>query len=401
MVGTRRYPTTSSLLSIPLCSPCLSEDGGVGTQWMMEAAGGCIRDLCDGVLADILARLPSASVLRCRVVCKSWRRVTTHRSFLAAHAARRPREMILRPQFYPKAVSTRQRLLSFHPCCDGFVFERYSLDGLLVRMQHSGLFAICNPTTRQWTNLPALTPEPCCSAGSGCGFYLHRSSGEYRLLCDGIERNEAAGSNPELRRYYYIIAASTARPRRLARAPSNPSLLYEAPVAYRGVLHWLYYQPEARRTGKMLAFDTEAETFRHMSQPIDRDTKRNLFELDGCLGVAAVKSLTSLDIWVLEDYKMERWELRHRIDNLPMPRLYYEREVSVSRVISVGSDAILIGSPGCYVARMYDLKEKKVIYRDFELGEATPTFLVFTESLVRHELFDSCPRSPDLEPIDF
>nr|CAB3461047.1 unnamed protein product [Digitaria exilis] len=294
----------------------------------MEAAGGCIRDLCDGVLADILARLPSASVLRCRVVCKSWRRVTTHRSFLAAHAARRPREMILRPQFYPKAV-------------------------------HSGLFAICNPTTRQWTNLPALTPEPCCSAGSGCGFYLHRSSGEYRLLCDGIERNEAAGSNPELRRYYYIIAASTARPRRLARAPSNPSLLYEAPVAYRGVLHWLYYQPEARRTGKMLAFDTEAETFRHMSQPIDRDTKRNLFELDGCLGVAAVKSLTSLDIWVLEDYKMERWELRHRIDNLPMPRLYYEREVSVSRVISVGSDAILIGSPGCYVARMYDLKEKK------------------------------------------
>lgn len=63
---------------------------------------------------------------------------------------------------------------------------------------------------------------------------------------------------------------------------------------------------------------------------------RNLFELDGCLSVAAIKSLTSLDILVLEDYKMERWELRHRID-LPMPRLHYEHEVGVDKVIFMGA----------------------------------------------------------------
>lgn len=31
----------------------------------------------------------------------------------------------------------------------------YSLDGLLVLNQRRGLFIVCNPIIRQWTNLPA------------------------------------------------------------------------------------------------------------------------------------------------------------------------------------------------------------------------------------------------------
>jgi hypothetical protein len=47
------------------------------------------------------------SVLRCRAVCKSWRCIATDRSFLAAHAAGRPREMIIKTKYgYARAAPT-------------------------------------------------------------------------------------------------------------------------------------------------------------------------------------------------------------------------------------------------------------------------------------------------------
>jgi hypothetical protein len=70
---------------------------------------------------EILVRLPSESVLRCRAVCKRWRRITADRSFLAAHSARRQREMIvitpsptvstipLSSFLYPAAAVARRR----------------------------------------------------------------------------------------------------------------------------------------------------------------------------------------------------------------------------------------------------------------------------------------------------
>ena len=48
--------------------------------------GGGIHALCEDALAEILVRLPSESVLRCRAVCRSWRCVAADPSFLAAHA---------------------------------------------------------------------------------------------------------------------------------------------------------------------------------------------------------------------------------------------------------------------------------------------------------------------------
>jgi len=62
--------------------------------------------LCDDAVMDILVRLPSESVLRCRAVCKRWRRITTDHLFLAAHSARRQREMININTSPPTVMST-------------------------------------------------------------------------------------------------------------------------------------------------------------------------------------------------------------------------------------------------------------------------------------------------------
>ncbi|RLN29026.1 hypothetical protein C2845_PM05G27650 [Panicum miliaceum] len=221
--------------------------------------------LCDDALAEILVRLPSKSVLRCRAVCRSWRRITTGRSFLADHAARRPPEMItltspprtrtwevnavpLDPR--PTERPARSRLFYRRQFAgDGtwtphFFNVLYSLDGLVVPHQPPGIYIVCNPITRQWTNLPVLAPEPCFNTFA-CGFYLHASSGEYRLLCHGVEEEEeeariTGGSIWNRKRHYYGLSPGGTLPRRLGRAPlpTDPyrSTKYEVPVSHRGTL---------------------------------------------------------------------------------------------------------------------------------------------------------------------
>jgi hypothetical protein len=226
---------------------------------MLTAGGSAgIHALCDDVLVGILVRLPSKSVLRCRAVCRSWRRITTDRSFLADHAARRPLGMITltSPSVRAPAVHSmslsggdgppqshllyRQQLARDGTPMGDLFNVLYSLDGLLVLCQCRGLFIVCNPTTRQWTNLPAIAPEPCFTA-IACGFYLHGSSGEYRLLCHGMGKEESRGTG-SIRNgnsHYYVLNAGGTLPRRLGRAPqpthsSGAAKYADVPVARQG-----------------------------------------------------------------------------------------------------------------------------------------------------------------------
>nr|XP_034605914.1 F-box protein At5g49610-like isoform X1 [Setaria viridis] len=376
-----------------------------------------IHALCDDALMEILVLLPNKSVLCCRAVCRRWRRITNDGSFLAGLSARRPLKMIILSQSGAGAVSavslsvddptspaesrrshlfdrrqlyedgrTRRNNRCFDVVC--------SLDGLLVLSQRPGLFVVCNPATRQWTNLPALRQEPRRLHAIACGFYSHGSSGEYRLLCHVEYRRK---------RYYYILAAGGALPRRLGRAPRPPSWEYDAPVARRGILHWLASHPEAATAAgknKMLAFDTASETFQLMPRPPERagDTARALLELDGELSVAVMQGLTSLAVWDLRHYDAEVWTLRCLVVvEVPLSRL------STCRLHSVGGGAILIANRySCKfnAARLYDLKEKRML-GEISLSHEDPTFLMFRESLVSHAFFHSPPRSSEVAYIKF
>ncbi|XP_066361552.1 putative F-box/kelch-repeat protein At3g17570 [Miscanthus floridulus] len=129
----------------------------------METSGGGGGCLCDDAVTEILVRLPSESVLRCRAVCKRWRRITTDRSFLAAHSARRQREMVVTtPSLTVSAIPLSLNAADATVRRGGFLcdptqrFENgtaswssllYSLDGLLVFQQRPGLYIVCNPVT--------------------------------------------------------------------------------------------------------------------------------------------------------------------------------------------------------------------------------------------------------------
>ncbi|KAF8726845.1 hypothetical protein HU200_019325 [Digitaria exilis] len=365
----------------------------------METSGS-IHALDEYALSEILVRLPSKSVLRCRAVCKQWRRITTDRAFLAAHAAHRPRQMLV----VTASLTVSAVPLSLDPrpaddmgrrgyLCDPTARDKdgkvdsmgiplASLDGLLVLRQGPDLFVVCNPMTRQWRKLPALSPRPCFQVFA-CGFYLHSPSGEYRLLCHG----DTGG--------YYVLSAGAAVPRRLAHAPADRPLECH-PAACRGILHWSSFQPEATRAGKMLAFDTVTEKFWLMARPPCNMLPMALLELDGALCAVAMQGVTLLSVWVLQDYESERWTLRNQVVVQPPKSL---NDQWVSMAISGGGDAILIGHPRCsHLVRLCDLKEKKV-RKQMDLV-SVPTFLVFSESLVSHGFFDSRICS-ELGPIKF
>lgn len=392
--------------------------------------------LCEDALLEILVRLPSKSVLRCRAVCKSWRRITTARSFLAAHAARRPRQMLV----ITESCTVRAVPLSLYPAlapapdddnddmgrrgylCDPITRGKggrvtmslglvASLDGMLLLQQSPGHYVLCNPTTRQWSKMPALDPR-LCSTVYPCGFYFHCSSGEYRLLCHYVKVSASKNtSSPDLSSweeycndYYYIISTSGDLPRRLARAPAykRPNQKgYEYPMACREILHWCSFRPEATSTGKILAFHTVTETFRLVARPSCNNAAVALLELEGALCAMTFEDASLLNIWVLQDYESDRWMLRNQVQVVvPSQRnLRYDDELLVGRAIYDGRNTILIGHP--YSSRLvwlYDLKEKKVRPQFDTISY--PKFLVFSESLVLHAFFKP-PWCFELGPVKF
>ncbi|KAI4992503.1 hypothetical protein ZWY2020_051920 [Hordeum vulgare] len=94
--------------------------------------------------------------------------------------------MVVRVRKHPCAAvqamslePSRQEQQTFRALCDydlGGDFDNvvYSLDGLLVlRQWRHELLVVCNPATRQWTNLPEMGSY--CAVFE-CGFYLHASN---------------------------------------------------------------------------------------------------------------------------------------------------------------------------------------------------------------------------------
>uniref|UniRef100_A0A0D9W379 F-box domain-containing protein n=1 Tax=Leersia perrieri TaxID=77586 RepID=A0A0D9W379_9ORYZ len=148
----------------------------------------------EDLLWEILVRLPAKDLLRCRAVCRGWRRLATADDFLLAHHRLRPSLPFVsfhagnHGEVADASVETfdlrrrrtpaeRQPVLAFNDYSSrkGFTIHA-SCDGLILLSLANHRFYICNPATRQWAVLPGLT------GGIVAALYLHRPSGEYRIL---------------------------------------------------------------------------------------------------------------------------------------------------------------------------------------------------------------------------
>jgi hypothetical protein len=143
--------------------------------------------LPEELVTEILLRLPGESVIRARDASKAWRRIATDPAFLADHARNLPLEILEYEEvrastwFYPYGLiydvtvvatpvsaaaadrpSDRRRLMrcGHHPHNSDRMYGhcdlKASCDGVLLFKVGNDACLICNPATRQWTELPRL-----------------------------------------------------------------------------------------------------------------------------------------------------------------------------------------------------------------------------------------------------
>ncbi|TVU01930.1 hypothetical protein EJB05_52577, partial [Eragrostis curvula] len=357
--------------------------------------------LNDDVVTEILLRLPSLSVLRFHAVCRAWRALTSTPAFVAAHARRRPLDLIsqhhmsagslldtipldtldeekrrcLDPGHPPEAsaytciegMRRKHRLIA---CCDGLLLYECSQ----FAFPH---YLVCNPVTRQWTAVPAPSSNKLTLP---CGFYLHEPTGEHRIL---FLTNDEESGGMGFSASHFVRSLEAAETRRLG--PASEAVHVMAPLFmaegwyYRRTFHWLSH-PEAKEDAGniILAFDTVSETFRRMRRPTAARTWGHLFlmEMDGMLAMTAA-SRGVLDLWVLEDYsKDDTWRYLLRID-LPPTMMTADCAINVE-------PAILLIDYGNRSLGLYHLTEKRVL-KEIQL-RAGARYL-FRDSLQRHAFF--------------
>uniref|UniRef100_A0ACD5YBG5 Uncharacterized protein n=1 Tax=Avena sativa TaxID=4498 RepID=A0ACD5YBG5_AVESA len=385
--------------------------------------------LDEGLVADILARLPAKSVLRLRAVCKDWLRITLCPLFVAAHARRSPLEIFLyttkttvasvdlteidavdfstddRPAprrhlaRYPAKAELPPRYGPRQYCsllasCDGLLLLR---NGNLADGDAREQYLVCNPVTRQWTDLPRLRLSRNVEVRQrGSGFYFHEPSGEYRLLC---HITFTVGQRAPC---YCILSTGADGPRRLSvqatpidnRIASN--LLF-GNLMSPAVLHWLKHM-EGGAADQMVAFDTVAETFWQMPPPpVTCREHSNLFVADGSLMASELGHLF-VDLWVLDGYVCATatgeeitWERRHRVELTWHVQMSWQDD---RLLLAAGGDRgdVVLGTHHGVVA--YNLRSGAVrqVDRASRGDTISPSRRVFRGSLVRHGFFDARPH---------
>ncbi|RLN34112.1 F-box protein [Panicum miliaceum] len=323
-------------------------------------------------ISDILLRLPAKYVLRAGAVCKAWRSVTTEPSFLAAHARLQPAQVVLYTYMdvgcYQMALDVvpvspaddeaARRCLLHYPRIRSLLLLA-SCNGVLLFRKSEGCILLCNPTTRQWAQLPQLSREPRSLHGA---------------------------------RSWFILATGAAEPRQvnmLAETSLTNSLATAPPLALNGRLHW---PPSQTTATEMLVFDTLSEMFHQMAGPPTATAgMAKLFDMEGLLAAADFGNEKHVGLWFLEDYNAGRWERRHRVAAAWQPTIYREPPRKASGLVRVAAAAdgegnIVLGSHIWF--EVYNVRTRTA--RTVNL--TAPNMLmvsrhVFSESLVRHSSF--------------
>ncbi|KAM0868517.1 hypothetical protein ACQ4PT_041258 [Festuca glaucescens] len=135
---------------------------------MAEAAGGAPQLPEELIIWEILTRLPVKPVLRCRAVCRSWRRcLTSDAKFLRAHHSRQPSlPLVTTQEGQEKRIDAmdhrtgERRPVARTTTAAEDLDVLASCDGLLLLIAQAGLY-ICNPATRQLAPLPLLSHVSC------------------------------------------------------------------------------------------------------------------------------------------------------------------------------------------------------------------------------------------------
>ncbi|KAM3207064.1 hypothetical protein ACQJBY_062325 [Aegilops geniculata] len=321
------------------------------------------------VVHEILVRLPVKDVLRCRAVRTSWCSGTSTDAFTLDHHRHQPSLPIVKHgEGICRVVIRGSNDLKIRPVLRWYasdaVIHRATCDGLLILShRHKSDFYVCNPATRKCASLQH-PPRRSDLRLSVAGFYRHQTSGEHRVLWVSYPWSYPSDLAVELLEYFVLTVGSD-QPRCI-QWPTVPEQrfipaiwFHQCPaVHHQGSLHWAMGL-------NITVFDTIAETFRQMSRPRQLGDTVSLVDMDGALALCCTSSqcVTTLDVWVLQDYDAETWGFLYQINLLameaspaldlqikyvPSMAVMNERELLVqhrrSRILHCDIDGVFLGN---------------------------------------------------------
>ncbi|CAM0884874.1 unnamed protein product [Alopecurus aequalis] len=310
------------------------------------------------IVWEILVRLPPKPLIRCRAVCRSWHRATSTRPFLLAQHGHQPNLPIISGGEHGNC--SYDDFLTFdHRAADAQLHAvarldasfnlEVSCDGLFVLSKRGTTgtsFCVCNPVTRE--HAPIGTPWD-FSVFSVLGMYLHRPTGEYRLL---LHRGSTVGPLlPQGTTGWYVFSLGSDQPPRYIGGPDAASgLSFRTPAMVRDSVHWYSMQHQGE-TRLIIVFNTTTESFRHMrGAPVDPTKSIIIFEMDDKLGTCSYNdAMGDVDIWVLQNYECEVWKHKYVV-KLPVKEIRGQlgcwSDDSYGNIVSVDGDILLLVSLG-------------------------------------------------------
>ncbi|XBI31871.1 hypothetical protein VPH35_055392 [Triticum aestivum] len=351
--------------------------------------------LPDEIVAwEILVRLPPKSLLRCRAVCRAWRRTTSTRDFLLTHHAHQPTLPIVSGYSYGGPYCHRDIITFDHRPADAQLqhvvqldVERFCrlvafCDGLLL-LSCNTIDASClyiyNPATRQYASLPVLRDR----AFMVLGMYWHRPTGEYRILLLYDKENRPGPVANGKHETCYIFALGSIQPsRNIGRLPQAEQVCLRGGEAlmFRGSLHW-HLKQHGTESNMIAVFDTTTESFKQMHAPVVF-AHAKLFEMDGVLGMFSRNDVgTIINIWELQDYENQVWTFKCKI-KLPVNEI---------KVLCGKHDkywyAVVMPGDVQFAGWLLQVDMDGKLVASFHQQEVIATQLQLKQTLVPHTLF--------------
>ncbi|OWM67594.1 F-box/kelch-repeat protein At3g06240-like [Punica granatum] len=280
----------------------------------------------EGILIDILSRLPVKSLLRFKCVCKQWRSFISDPDFAKSQLRRsmeqnpsscrrllwlnNPIRSIDCENLSCSSAGTAIRVIKPPSIIsDPRSFKQVggSCNGLLCLVANFECFILWNPTTGAYNELPS--PSPCPDTAGRQFFYgfgYDCSTDDYKLLKGSTPSygSQSVDTIAEI----YSCRTNTWRRMKYDRVP----YVTGRGLFLNGSLHWLVETDLTDNDGMIVSFDVTNEKFGGLVSPLSHDRGvlfKGLMIAEDCLFVyqglkTGINGFT-LEGWVLSDYRMK------------------------------------------------------------------------------------------------
>ncbi|XP_068663865.1 F-box protein At5g49610 [Aristolochia californica] len=281
----------------------------------------------DDVLIQILARLPTKSVLRFRAVCKQWYKLTSSKYFIRLfNEISSDNQMLLVETVklvdssstfmcIDKSSSISEFSLSF---LNDRVKVRASCNGLLCcsSILNRGVYYVCNPMTRKFRTLYRATERPLSRfhpevEATLVGLAVYPNYGRFKVVLADFYR--PFGCRPFDSLLCHVFDSETNSWRRFYTTLNDEftHMNKNQVVFVKDSLHWL---TKWSRYVLVLDLDNEAWSKIHLPHEIVNvlDTKIYLLELEGSLSVVQILK-NYMITWNLNSYMKEEWVVKYTV----------------------------------------------------------------------------------------